>query len=74
MTRKEFGQLVRSWRKEKGLSQVEFGRQFEIDQSAVSRIEQGIQHVPIEMALAMVAYLEIPRWKLFGSEESEGAA
>jgi|tagenome__1003787_1003787.scaffolds.fasta_scaffold14963422_1 transcriptional regulator with XRE-family HTH domain len=58
------GQVVKTLRKEAGLTQVGLAARADIDNSLISRIEGG-DHNPTWATLSRLSYgLEVPRWVL----------
>jgi transcriptional regulator with XRE-family HTH domain len=58
------GQVVKTLRKEAGLTQVGFATRADIDNSLISRIERG-DHNPTWATLSRLSRgLEVPRWVL----------
>ena len=58
------GELVRKYRKEKGLTQAELSEALHIVQTHVSRIEKGLTTPSLELLLDLVKFLDIPGTEL----------
>lgn len=62
---KKVGKNIRKYRKEKKLSQQEFGYKIDTDKPHISRAESGEHNFSILTAMRFAEGLEIPVGKLF---------
>ena len=58
------GELIKKYRKEKGLTQAELSETLHIVQTHVSRIEGGLALTSLELLIGLVQVLEIPGTEL----------
>ena len=56
---KDFGDFIRSGRIRKQHSQKDLAKLLDVDQSYLSRIEQGTRNVDFEFAVRICSYLEL---------------
>lgn len=65
--KKAFGEKLRMVRKELGLSQGDFAKMLDINQSSVSKMERGSIEIPIKLLSEIFERFKIePRWYFFG--------
>ncbi len=61
------GEMIRRFRKKKGLSQAELSERVNIVQTHISRIERGLSMPSVELLIQLVQTLEIPNEELLFS-------
>lgn len=61
------GEMIRRFRKKKGLSQAELSEKVNIVQTHISRIERGLSMPSVELLIQLVQTLEIPNEELLFS-------
>lgn len=57
--KKEFGQKVRHYRRQKGLSQEELGHKTNLHQTYVSDVERGLRNISLENIYEISIALEV---------------
>ncbi len=58
-----FGEMVRKYRRQQGLSQLKLAELSTIDLSSVNRIERGIANVTLRNAFKIAKALHVPMYK-----------
>ena len=63
MAKKAFGEKLKAVRKELGLSQGDFAKMLDINQSSVSKMERGSIEIPLQLVSQIIERLGIPpKW------------
>ena len=65
---KRFGDAVRAYRKQKGLTMVELAAECEVDYTTISNIERGLVNTTITMAARIAKVLDIKVTLLLDSQ------
>lgn len=68
---KEIGDVIRRYRKGAKLSQVELGKLLSVDQTHISKIEQGERMPSVELLSQIVRLLHIPASELMDSGDAD---
>lgn len=62
---KHFGRMVRKYRSEQELSQLQLSELAKVDLSTVNRIERGIENITLRNVFKITKALKIPVYKFF---------
>lgn len=65
------GEIVRQFRRQKKLSQLELAKRLGLTQTALSHYEIGTRKISVDLALKIIAVLDITIMDFFSKMESE---
>lgn len=72
MTNKEVGEMIRTRRKARGMTQDELANAIGVTASAIGLFENGKRRPKDEVAEAIADVFNIPKWAVYFSEEEVG--